>query len=362
MFAMFAAVILASTQFLVHPNGISGIGTGIIDYLRSWKQTSGMALPDFLLYLLFTEFPVLLLGIWGLIRGFFSKSPLYRFLSLWWGFGLVVLVLNPSLSSVSIAYANIPLLVLAALQIVRLTELVNFPNRIVGLVQITATISLIIFSSLNFINLINFPEIDAILFRNRLIGTLLPLALLIIMTMLLAWGWNADSAKHGLLIGLGILLAVSLLGSAWKAAGLGSRPENEISRADQFVTGDSMLIQTISDLSRWNNGQANRIDVDVIGVDSPSLLWALRDFEKISAETTFPINSTPSIVITDIATELQAQTVYRGQRVVWSIRPDLNQMSIVDWIKWTFFRNAPQEKTEFVLWARNDLFKNSSTQ
>jgi hypothetical protein len=354
--------ILISTQFFVRTNGISGIGSALVDYLNSWKQIGDVTLPTFLTLFVFIQFPIFLLGVWGLLRGLLSKQPLTHFLGLWWGIGVVLLIVNPSRSASTLAWVSIPLLGLAAIQITNIVEKIKFPSKIVGLAQMAATISLIIFALLNFINLVNFPEADTLLLRNRLIGIILPIVLLIILTLLLAWGWNTDSAKNGLLVGFAVLIVAYMIGSAWKTAGWTGKPAFELWRVGETIVGDELLLKPTTDLSRWSNGQANRIDIGIVGIDSPSLLWALRDFEKITSENVIPVNTTPSVVITSTDFEFTSQSIYRGQGILWSVRPDINQMKLRDWVKWTLFRTTPLLKSEIILWARNDLFKGTTAE
>jgi hypothetical protein len=91
-------------------------------------------------------------------------------------------------------------------------------------------------------------------------------------------------------------------------------------------------------------------------------LWALRDFEKITSENVIPVNTTPSVVITSTDFEFTSQSIYRGQGILWSVRPDINQMKLRDWVKWTLFRTTPLLKSEIILWARNDLFKGTTAE
>jgi hypothetical protein len=350
-------VVLISTQFFLEPNAISGIGTGLVDWLRSWQQTGTMTISTFLLTLLTTQFPAIIIGIWAIVNGIKNKSKQTSFLALLWGIGLILGLVNPSHNAWTIVIMNLPLFVLVAMQINTFLEGFVFQSIIVTLIECVVTISLFFFSILNFLNMINYPPTDSIMLRNRLIGTLLPLALWITFTLLMAWGWNVVSTKSGLLIGVGLMFFALLVGSGWKAAGFGSKPENEILDNSGYIFGENDLLQTMTDVARWNNGVATSIDVDVVGLDSPSLMWLLRDFDTVTVNSTFPVTTTPSIVISGVESMIQTQALYRGQLMVWSIQPDYSQMVWQDWVKWVFARNVPQNKEKILLWVRNDLFK-----
>jgi hypothetical protein len=362
VFSAFITILLISTQYLLKPNGVSGIGSSLVDYWRSWHQVGTISLGNLLLIYLSTQFPAIILGVWGLIRGLKLQSPLSRFLGLWWAFGLVLELLNPSHNVWSLVLLDLPLFVLAAMQIMVVIEGLISDSKVLTLIESAVTLGLIVFSTLNFLNMINFPPGDPNSIRDRLIGTLLPLALWIAFTSLLAWGWDTSSTKSGLLLALGLLLFALLVGSGWKAASLGSRPENEFFTNPGYITGEPDLIQTMTDVARWNAGFATSIDVDVVGLNSPSVMWVVRNFEKVTTDSAFPVTTTPSIVISGSESAIQSQTLYRGQPVVWSLQPDFSQMLWQDWIKWHFMRMVPQTKNNVILWVRNDLFKDSTSQ
>jgi hypothetical protein len=359
--AALLTLVAIATQLFSHPVGITGIGSTLIEYLKSWTSTSNeILIPNFLLAIGFSQIPMILIGVWGLLNGLKQKSRTTEFLGLWWGFALLIILLNPSRSLLQLAWVSLPLYGLAVIQIYEIIKSLQSTSIFVLLAETTSTVTLIIFSALNFIHMINFAETDPILFRNRLIGTILPLALLVIITFLLAWGWNVESSRTGLFAGLTLLFICITLGNSWKAAGFSDKFENELWKNDQAVIGDSLTLKTLTDLSRWNHGQAYGIDIDVVGIESPSLFWELRNFEKVASDIGLSSNSTSSIVFTPETIDFQAQTSYRGQNVVWSSGPLINSFSISDWIKWFYFRNAPTETTHFLLWARNDLFKGSA--
>lgn len=359
-FATLITLLLVSSQFLLRPNGISGIGSTITDFAAQWQPKEALGLGAYLLTFLITQFPALILGLWGLSNGLREKSKWSRLLGLWWMIGLLLAVIIPSHDVMLISMVNLPLFVLAAIQIARLFKGIMIHSNIVLIAESVVTISLLVFATINFLNMINFPPVDEVGMRNRLIGTFLPLALWLAFTVLMAWGWDSTSTKSGIIIGLGILLGASLIGSGWKAAGLGSYPENELLAYPGYVIGQKDLLQTVQDVSSWNIGQKNRIDVELVGIDSPSVNWAFRNFETISEVSGFPVSDTPSIVISKMDAVIQTQSLYRGQAVVWSVQPDYSQANWQNWVKWFFTRQIPQRKSNLLLWVRNDLFKDSS--
>jgi len=189
-----------------------------------------------------------------------------------------------------------------------------------------------------------------------MLGMILPLILWIVFTILLGWGWDMVSTKTGLALGLILLFGYLLGASGWKAAGLGNKPENEFFESSGVVIGDDILLPTVKNVSLWNTGQAYGIDISKVGLTSPSLTWALRNFERQSSSTTFPINDGASVIVSSIESIFQSQAEYRGQPIVWGKQPALSQMVWQDWVKWFFFRTVPQQTESVLLWVKNDLF------
>ncbi len=360
--AALITIVMVSSQYLLHPSGMSGIGSSLTDYFVKWQNKGELGQGTYLLILLVTQFPALILGIWGLVNGLRDKSSLARFFGLWWVIGLLLAIITPNQDAIQIAMVNLPLYILTAMQLTRLIEGLLIHSKLVFIAETVVTVSLLIFSILNFLNMINFPPGDTVTMRNRILGTFLPLALWIAFTILLAWGWDSISSKSGIVLGLGLMFGILLVGSGWKAAELGSRPQNEILANPGTITGQKDLFQTVEDVSLWNTGQKNRIDVQLVGLNSPSITWAFRDFEKTEIQDAFPVSDTPSIVVSSLDTMIQTQSLYRGQILVWSQQPDLAQATWQDWVKWFFNRQLPLKKSSVLLWVRNDLFKDTATQ
>lgn len=349
-------LLLVSTVFLIKPQVIGSLGAGFTDYLLSWTTISLPFSYHSILAWLMTLLPGVVLGVWGIIAGFREKDTYSRFLAMWWTLLLLIAVLNPSRNTLQLFWASIPMWILAAVQLHRLLTTSRVGNRLIFRVEIVVVISLTIFSLLFLVNLVNNPAAEVIAVRNSLLGFLLPLALLAVVTLLFARGWDKTAAWNGMLAGFGLLLLTGLLGSAWKAASLGNRVENEIWTGGGAPVGESLLIKPVSDLSLWSTGWEKEIDIQVTGVDFPSLNWALRDYHKTRFETVYNPTTSPSLVITGSNEEIQSSASYRGQSLIWSSTPDFQKMTILDWGKWALLRKAPQKQLEIILWARNDLF------
>lgn len=345
-----------STTFLTNPAGISAVGSSLIEYFKSWVAPSHTPYYSAAIIWLILEIPALIFSIWGLVDGIKDQNPLTSFCGIWGGLALLLALVNHSRNLEELFWVSVPLLILAAMKISRLVQRTQVESKVVFFAEMAAVIALCVFSFMNLINLVNSNSMNPEDLRNRIIGTLLPLILLAIVTALFAWGWSAPSTRKGLMLGIGVILLAGWIGSVWKAADLGSRPELEFSSSRGYPVGESNLIKTVSDLSLWSTSQANRIDIQIVNIGSDSLKWVLRNFDNIRVEDNFNPNLASSVILTPQNIVIESESIYRGQNIVWSIEPDFASMSVRDWAKWALFRTAPQKNTELILWANNALF------
>lgn len=349
-------MLLMSTLLLTNPNGVSAVGLSLVEYFNSWAHAGSVSIPGVSMAWFLTEIPFILLGLWGLIEGLLRHDVKSKGLGIWWGVALVVALVNPDRGLQQFFWVSIPMLTLAALKLVDLFKNWEVENQLVFLAETGLVIVLVGFSFLNFINLVNSTFLTPEDYRDRIIGTLLPLILLIAMTVLLAWGWSTSSTRMGLMVGVLLLLCCATISTAWKSAGLSNRPGYELRGNESYPVGVDSLRSTVGDISRWNTGTAGGIDIQIVGFDLPSITWALRDYENLSFETIYNPNLTPSIILTPASLEIQTKASYRGQKLLWAIKAEQNKMKWIDWMKWSLFRTAPVQNTELILWARNDLF------
>ncbi|HPS41565.1 MAG TPA: hypothetical protein PK040_03095 [Anaerolineaceae bacterium] len=355
-----AVLLLPGTLFLSRPQLLTTLGTSLAEYFHSWAVLGQLTFYQAGLAWLLSVLPGIVFAAWELLATLKKRDAVTRWLGYWWGFALLLTVINPSRAAVELWWASIPMWVLAARRIYTLITDSDVENRLVFIIQGALAVALVIFSFLFFTNLVNRTPVDTASLRNSLLGALLPLALLLVVTLLLGKGWSAPAARYGLLAGISLLLFIGLFGNTWKAAGLGNRFENEIWRGSAQPVGSKLILSSLSDLSEWSTGWKNQMDVLVSGVDSPALRWALRDYEETDYETVYNPNTAPSVIITGSDSEVKSLASYRGQRIVWSVQPDYLSMDIKAWMKWAIFRQAAPRSEVLILWARNDLFPGSN--
>jgi hypothetical protein len=349
--------IAVGTLFFTVPNGISAALASIPAFIDTWLFPSGVPASRLFLSLPVYQPLTLLLALLAIIRGWRKGSPRIIPLSVWLLVSLLLAVFAPSRQVTDLAWMLIPLGALAALELARNVDI--FPeerSEIAGVVVLTAF--LWVFAWINFSGMIWHPQES----REYGIGfwILIGVVLLIVLSLLLvAAGWSKRTARlggiWGLALGLGALGLAGTLGSA----GLRGLNNPEMWWLPEKPTQANLLEATISDISEWGVGNDNAAPVVITGLDSPALEWALREHHVIIAKT-LDISSSPDFVITPFETDPVLVSAYRGQDFSWRETPLWENALPTDWIRWVTLREMTQSNETIILWARDDLFLDTS--
>ncbi len=352
-----ATFITAGTLFFIAPNGISAALASIPAFINTWLVPSNKLAGR-----LFVSLPVyqpltLLLALFAIIRGWSKGSPRIIPLSIWFFVSLLLAIFVPSRQVTDLAWALIPLGALAALELARNVDtLPDERSEVAGVIFLTAF--LWVFAWINFSGMVWHPKES----REYMIGfwILMGILLLIILSLLLvAAGWSKRIARlggtWGLALGLGILGFGGTLGST----GLRGLNNPEMWWLPSMPMQADLLASTVRDISEWGMGDDFSAPVVITGVDSPALEWALREHQIIVAKT-LDISSSPYFVITQYQTDPVLVSAYRGQDFSWRQTPMWENALPTDWIRWITLREMPQSGETIILWARDDLFLDSS--
>jgi hypothetical protein len=352
-------LLILGTLFFIQPKTISGVGSSIVDYFSSWAQTgAGVSIKVMLVALLGEQLLAILLAFWGAVSERENRREMHFILGFWAIFALTITFLNPSRQIVDWVWTLLPLWIFAAFGLDNLLIYFSSEGWVLKTFQTMITFALLIFSALNCLSFVMGTQNVMTVKSNYIISILLPLILLILITILVGWGWSVDAARQGILLGVGLILVGITFGTAVKAMGIGPRPQNELWRSDALPVGSNLLMRTVDNLSLWNTQQINGIDVTLLNQEKPSLQWALRDLSSVKTSDVIGDNELPSLVISLPNYSLTLSQSYRGQSIIWTDTPILESMTASDWVKWFVFRNPPKAETTLLLWARNDLFKN----
>jgi hypothetical protein len=190
-----------------------------------------------------------------------------------------------------------------------------------------------------------------------LIGSLF---LLVMSLLLVAAGWSIRTARIGGIWGLTLVLGVLGLGGALGAAGLRGQTFPELWWPVSIPGHADLLESTVSDISEWGLGDDHAGPVMIVGLDSPALEWTLRE-HQVSVVESLDMSSAPYFVVTPLQDNPALSSAYRGQDFIWRQTALWEGALPQDWMRWVSLRDMPQTNETIILWARDDLFLDSTS-
>jgi hypothetical protein len=366
LLALLITILIGGTLFFLSPNGLSAWLSALPDYLAGWTAPSSASAGRVLLAFFAYEPLGIFLAVLSLIRGYRTSSRRILRLSLWLGVALLLAVFYRQASE--LAWAIIPLLTLAALELSRAFRILPEERVEVGVVVLALMILLVyMWFDVSKIALDPFNSLvpTALPFFGRniqlaaapyivLLGAFL---IMVLCVAFVAFGWSARTAWLGTTWAFVIFLGLYSLASAWSASGLRARHGVELWTPDQAPIQPDLLLASVEDASEFSLGHDTAQPVTVMGIDSPALEWALRG-RPVELVSALNPQVAPPIVITPImnAEQLGLPSAYRGQDFIWRQRPRWEELQNPDWIRWLVFRQLPREEEIIILWVRDDLF------
>lgn len=352
-----AALLLAGTLFFLVPNGLSAAIASIPAYLGGWRSVVTVSSIWMLISLLAYQPFSLLLAVIAIVRGWLNPSHRIIPLSIWFLVALLLALVYPARQMADLAWALIPLHAMAALQLARFIDVpLEERGEAAGAVLLTAF--LFVFGWFNFTPLI-WSAAGEVSFNQHLILLIGAIVLLILSIVLVAFGWSMRVAQTGLIWGLGLCLGVLTLSGSLGVTGLHGTFKPELWWPQGVPLQVDLLTSTIDDLSEWARGHDDALPIVIVGIDSPSLEWALREHSPTVANF-FDSTQPPALIIS--AFELNPNTVaeYRGQDFIWRFTTSWEFAQPRDWFKWLAYREMIQTSENTILWASNDLFINAA--
>ncbi len=356
---LLATLLLAGTLFLTAPSGLSAALASLPAYLTGWvtpaTTTPGRTLLTFAAY----EGLGISLAVLSLIRGFRTNSKRILRLSLWLGVALLLAVFYRQTDE--LAWAIIPLLTLAALELSRAFDMVREEYVEVGVV-VTAIMILSAYIWFNVSNIALNPNqvpatvpVFGIVQNPRFFVLYGSLVILLMSIGLVAFGWSARTARLGATWSAVIFFGIYSLAAAWGASGLRSPGGVELWLSNPRPLHADLLRASVDDISEFSTGHIHSQPITIFGVASPALEWLLRN-NPVEVVSTLDPQVAPPLVVTGLMNDLALPSAYRGQDFIWRQTPQWETAQSADWLKWFVFRQLPVESESIILWSRDDLF------
>jgi hypothetical protein len=248
----------------------------------------------------------------------------------------------------------IPIWGLASLEIVRRYEDIK-EDRAAVLAQALLSLLLLVFGTYNVVSLVNRTGLSELEGRIRWISMAGSLLTVILIFMLVAWGWSVRAGRAGLLLGLSTMLGVIMLSAAWSSSGLGRNPAAEAWLPSPFFKDADLLDNTLTQVSQRTAGDRTGVDLQVFAPGSDSIRWALRRHRNITYPNQLKADTRPSVMITSHEDITGAADNYTGQDMILEQWPAWRELTARDWMIWLLYRQAPMEDKHLFLWLRTDL-------
>ena len=353
--------VILGSFFLLAAGGLSAGLASIPVYFGGWFSLSDVPVSRMLVSLISYELLVVVLALIGLVRGLLNRDQLAITLGLWLLAALVLTLAYPSRQVADLVWVLIPLLVLAARE--ASGYLVPIQDGIWETIGVMVfTMAILVFAGLNYsaIALVPLDQDTVVLRWWIMLGSV---ALLAVSIGLVAFGWSVPTALQGFRWGVLLVLAVYTLSTAMASSGLRTYRTIEMWPTSPYIGQIDTLVSQMHDLSRWKTGVKNTLDVTIAGLDSPALLWVLRDWPVTVLPSEDLAGATPSLVISsEKLASTNIQSSYRGQDLSWRTTPLWEQGLPADWLRWSIMHQFPLSDEKIILWARSDVFIDSQNQ
>jgi len=354
--AFLVGLFLLSSGFFKYPAGLGNSFVGIQLFIQKFAQPSGVKPWQVLLAMLVYGFIPLTFGIWQGIRSLVKHDQIGSLLFLVALFSLLIIVFQPGRQVLDLV---VPISIFWFLAARLLGSRVVDLREISWVKTAVALFSIVIlgFLAMNVSSMGNYvfsqPE-----FVSHLVAFLVGIILLIIVILLVGFGWQFSYALHGLVIGAFIFFVMSTF--AMSLPGIMGRSGNkhELWQTSPIISNADAIISPIEEISGRALGEQTEVDIALIGSDQQSLLWTMKKFVDLKNYATLPQALQPSVIISsnDLSGEVSAS--YRGTETSVYTEPAWGSMGISDVLIWMITRKTPIQAQNLNLWIRSDLFIN----
>jgi hypothetical protein len=358
------SVVLGATTGFIFPSQFGGVFQGLVDYLQGWRAGSTTSVAEIARALLVYDFPIFVFGVLGII---FAKKWHRRavyFFGLWFLINTIQLLLYPARQLNDSIWILFPLILFGSFFIDQFSSLQNADTKIILLIT---GCGIVIFEFLTLVSL-NLLTNTAPTNQSPISKSILIIAgitLILFAIFLIGWSLSWRVAGKSILFISIVYFGVYSLSAGWNASGLRLPFENEMWYIAPIPPTADLVISTVEEYSEWNHGYPYEAHVQVVGIDSPSLRWALRKFENVEFVQNLRIASAPEIVITDAYQTITMEEAYKGQDFEWVSKPAWDLLILREWTDWVLTRRVAsnlKEQQQIILWVRNDLFPGLASQ
>ena len=345
------SLLLISSAFLLHTEGLGGVAAGLVDFVHLFAK--GYELPVYqpiMIAIAYSIFP-LLFSFWSLVDDLRAKQPLKNLpFLIGWGMSLLLCLLLGRQDLGMLVFAAVFAWLGAANYIARILETKSQAREVVFGVMV---FQVVVLGYMQMVSrrLISVP-INSQDSRFAAFAVLAGALLLVISTILVGMGWSRQVRRQALQNSLLIMLIVLTLG-----LGLRSIRSQQESTTLGLLAGPILLP---------NNDVESIVDeIDREGrADKTEITYYLGDLEQQFSwffRNQVDWKSTQSVLQADLmlsasAQDFSAADTYRGRNVELFRRIDQQVLKPVDFLKTMLGEPLPMVSQIGVLWVRLNLF------
>jgi hypothetical protein len=352
LIAAAAVGVLGGTIFFLLPSGIAGVGTVAASFIQN-ALAQGVPVLQVLFALATYGLPALAFGLIGAVRAWRRADSLGQLLGLAALLNLALILVYPGRQVADLLWVLLPLWALAAREIARYLFVPEAEPRAAwgeaGLMVLLIAFFMLALAKVA----LNEGLGDMVRPYFFVAGGVALLA--VAATILIAFGWSAQSAANGLVWSLALFAVLAMLSDSTRFQRGGPLAANDLWSPGPAAGDTALLTKTLEDLSYWQTGEPAQVPVD-LRVDSAALSWLLRRLPAAS-----PTLATPALIITRAMDAQPAEAAsYRGQSFAfetspaWSLPPNV--------VGWLLYRSSPVYREQAILWANLSSFPDGSAE
>lgn len=345
------SLVVISSAFLLHTEGLGGIAAGLVDFVHIFANAYDLQVYQPIIIAIAYSILPLIFSFWSLVDDLRAKQPIRNLpFLIGWGLSLLLCVLLGRQDLGMLVFAAVFAWMGAASHIARIIETKSQAREVVFGVLVFQVVILgyVLMVSRR---LISVPS-NTQDFRFAALAVLAGVLLLVITTILVGMGWSREVSRQAFQKSLLIMLIVLTLG-----LGLRSIRSQQDSTTLSMLAGPILLpnndVESIVDeIDR--EGRADKTEITYyLGDLEQQFSWFFRnqvDWE--SAQNVLQAD----LMLSESAQDFSAADTYRGRNVELFRRIDQQVVKPVDFLKTLLGEPLPMVSQIGVLWVRLNLF------
>lgn len=345
------SLVVISSAFLLHTEGLGGIAAGLVDFVHIFANAYDLQVYQPIIIAIAYSILPLIFSFWSLVDDLRAKQPIRNLpFLIGWGLSLLLCVLLGRQDLGMLVFAAVFAWMGAASHIARIIETKSQAREVVFGVLVFQVVILgyVLMVSRR---LISVPS-NSQDFRFAALAVLAGVLLLVITTILVGMGWSREVSRQAFQKSLLIMLIVLTLG-----LGLRSIRSQQESNTLSLLAGPILLpnndVESIVDeIDREGRADKSEITYD-LGDLEQQFSWFFRN--QVDWRSTQSVLQA-DLMLSESAQDFSAADTYRGRNVVLFRQIDQQVVKPIDFLKTLLGEPLPMVSQIGVLWVRLNLF------